>query len=116
MSLTLRELQTRILDFRDARDWAQFHTPKDLAMSLSIEANELLELFLWKDSSKAKPEDIADEIADVIHTALLIAERYNIDVEQACTAKLIKNERKYPIEKSKGTNLKYTELNAKVSE
>lgn len=113
MSLTLCELQKRILDFRDARDWAQFHTAKDLAMSLSIEANELLELFLWKDSAKAKPEHIADEIADVIHTTLLIAEHFNIDVEQACTAKLKKNGAKYPVETSKGTNLKYSELKAK---
>jgi NTP pyrophosphatase (non-canonical NTP hydrolase) len=113
MALTLGELQKRIVHFRDARDWAQFHTAKDLAMSLSIEAGELLELFLWKDPSKANPEHIADEIADVIHTALLVAEHYNIDVEQACTAKLKKNEAKYPVETSKGRNLKYTELTAK---
>ena len=107
---SLQSLQRRIVEFRDARDWGQFHDPKNLAISLSLEANELLELFLWKDAAQAAPARVSDELADVIHTALLIADHYDIDISQACSKKLEQNEQKYPVEVSKGKNLKYTEL------
>jgi NTP pyrophosphatase (non-canonical NTP hydrolase) len=109
----LKHLQQKIIDFRDARNWRQFHTPKDLAISLSLEAGELLENFQWKSSEEAVQanfENIKDEIADVIIYALLLSHELGIDVEEAITNKIKKNEQKYPIEKSFGSKKKYNEL------
>ncbi|MCR4965907.1 MAG: nucleotide pyrophosphohydrolase [Bacteroidales bacterium] len=96
--------------FTDERDWDQFHNGKDLAMALSIEANELLEAFLWKDPADAKIEQIREELADVFNYAFMIAEKYNLDVKEIVLAKLKKNAEKYPVEKAKGTAKKYDEL------
>jgi NTP pyrophosphatase (non-canonical NTP hydrolase) len=106
----IADLQRRMLEFRDARNWAQFHNPKDLAVCLSIEASELLELFLWKQPGEASTERVSEELADVLGCVLLLAKEYNIDLHQAMIDKLSKNEAKYPVEKSKGSNKKYTEL------
>jgi NTP pyrophosphatase (non-canonical NTP hydrolase) len=106
----LKDLQKRILEFRDAREWGQFHNPKDLAMCLSVEASELLELFLWKQPSEASKERIGEELADVLGALLLLAKECEIDVYQAMLDKLAKNEAKYPVEKSRGSNKKYSEL------
>ena len=115
---TLKDLTERIVEFRDARDWRQFHNPKDLAIALSLEAAELLEPFLWKRPDQAdavveNPAALADlrrEIADVMIYVLLLAERLGIDPDQAVLDKLDENARKYPVEKSRGNSAKYTEL------
>lgn len=105
--------------FRDARDWRQFHTLRNLIVSLNLEAAELLELTQWKDDSEvdallqqpAALEDLRDECADVLLYLLLIADRAGIDLLAAAEKKLAKNAAKYPVEKSYGSSAKYTELN-----
>jgi NTP pyrophosphatase (non-canonical NTP hydrolase) len=109
----MKHLQQKIIEFRDARNWKQFHTPKDLAISLSLEAGELLENFQWKSSEEAVQtnlENIKDEIADVVIYALLLSHELGIDLEKAVVDKIKKNEQKYPVEKSFGSKKKYTEL------
>jgi len=102
----LADLQNEALAFRDARDWAQFHNAKDL----SIEASELLECFLWKDSKSADPAKIREELADVLVYALLLAHEAKIDIPAAVRAKLALNALKYPVEKAKGRADKYDKL------
>jgi dCTP diphosphatase len=112
----LSDLQQRIVNFRDARDWKQFHNPKDLAISLLLEASELLEHFQWKSADEMQQHvkdhkaDVSDELADVLYWVLLIAKDLDIDVLQAVSQKMDKNEAKYPIAKAKGNHKKYTEL------
>jgi NTP pyrophosphatase (non-canonical NTP hydrolase) len=112
----LQDLQNKIVAFRDDRNWKQFHNPKDLAISLSLEASELLEHFQWKTADEVQKhleqnkDDVADELADVLYWVLLIANDLNIDVVAASQRKMDKNNKKYPIEKSKGNHKKYTEL------
>lgn len=96
--------------FTEERDWDQFHNPKDLALAISIEANELLELFLWKNAEDADIDKVKDELADVFAYAFLLANKYQLDVEQIILDKIDKNVKKYPVEKSKGTAKKYSEL------
>jgi NTP pyrophosphatase (non-canonical NTP hydrolase) len=99
-----------LIKFRNERDWDQFHNPKDLAIALSIEANELLELFLWKNADLADTEKVKEELADVFSFAFLIADKYKFDIKDIVLAKILKNAEKYPVEKSKGTARKYNEL------
>ncbi len=109
----IQELIDELVKFRDQRDWKQFHTNKDLALALSIEAAELNEIFLWKTTEQAENTDrekIAEELADIFAYALLIAEKNNLDVKQIVLDKLKKNAEKYPVEKSRGNAKKYTEL------
>lgn len=106
----MNEAIARLRQFRDAREWRQFHNPKDLSMALSIEASELLELFLWKSPEQADVNKVKEELADVISYALLLADSYDFDVEQIVLEKIALNEKKYPVSKSKGTAKKYTEL------
>jgi NTP pyrophosphatase (non-canonical NTP hydrolase) len=106
----LKDLQKKLLEFRDERDWAQFHNAKDLALALSIEVAELNELFLWKKPEEANIEKIKDELADVFGYAILIADKYDLDVHEIILSKIQKNADKYPVEKAKGTAKKYTEL------
>ncbi|NEQ70923.1 MAG: nucleotide pyrophosphohydrolase [Symploca sp. SIO2D2] len=112
----LRKLTEKLLAFRNARDWKQFHNPKDLAIALSIEAAELQEIFLWK-----KPEEVAkvlsgkqieirDELADIASFLLLLCHELDVDLTEAVTAKIEKNATKYPVEKAKGRHAKYDEL------
>jgi len=96
--------------FRDERDWAQFHNPKDLAIALSIEVSELLELYLWKDAENADAEKIKEELADVFAYAFMLADNYGLDVAQIMRDKLAKNKQKYPVNKAKGNAKKYNEL------
>jgi NTP pyrophosphatase (non-canonical NTP hydrolase) len=96
--------------FRDERDWSQFHNPKDLSLAISIEANELLEQFLWKSSEDANVENIKDELADILSFCLLLSEKYNFNIEEIILDKIAKNGKKYPIEKAKGSAKKYNEL------
>ena len=106
----IKELTDTLLKFRDERDWAQFHNPKDLALALNIEAGELLESFLWKSSEQANIEQVKEELADVFAFAFLLAEQYSFDVKEIVLAKIKKNAIKYPVEKSRGVAKKYTEL------
>lgn len=96
--------------FRDERDWEQFHNPKDLAIALNIETGELLETFLWKDSKEANIDKIKEELADVFSYALLLADKYNLDIEEIILNKISSNNKKYPVEKAKGSAKKYDEL------
>lgn len=106
----LKLLQQKLIEFRDERDWGQFHNPKDLAIALSAEAGELLEVFLWKSAEQADPEKVKEELADVLTFALLLAEKYQFDIPQIMLEKIEINNRKYPVDKSKGNTKKYTEL------
>lgn len=106
-------LEKKIDAFRDERDWRQFHNEKDLAISISLEASELLELFQWKSSEetiKTKRGEIEDELADVMIYSMMLASNLDLDVEEIILNKLEKNNEKYPVEKSKGNKEKYTEL------
>jgi NTP pyrophosphatase (non-canonical NTP hydrolase) len=99
-----------LLTFRDARDWEQFHNPKDLALAISVEAGELLELFLWKDADAVKKEKVQEELADVLSFAFLMAEKYGLDIKEIMLEKIRVNGEKYPVDKSKGNARKYNEL------
>ncbi|OJV20807.1 MAG: nucleotide pyrophosphohydrolase [Bacteroidetes bacterium 41-46] len=106
----LNELISKIVKFRDDRDWAQFHNPKDLAIALNIEASELLELFLWKKENDANRERLKEELADVMIYALLLADKFDFDVHNIIEEKLVHNSKKYPVDKAKGNAKKYNEL------
>lgn len=106
----MHEAIAKLRQFRDERDWKQFHNPKDLSLALSIEAAELLEVFLWKSPEQADLEKVKEELADVIAYALLLADSYDLDVEQIVLDKIALNEKKYPVSKARGTATKYTEL------
>lgn len=112
----IETLQEKILAFRDARDWQQFHNPKDLTISLVLEATELLEHFQWKNDEAVKrhiqdhSDEIADEVIDTLYWLLLIAHELDIDIDKAFARKMKKNEAKYPVEKAKGSPKKFTKL------
>ena len=111
-------LTAAILEFRDARDWQQFHTLRNLIVSLNLEAGELLELTQWKNDAEidALPADeksaeaLRDECADILLYLLLIADKAGIDLAAAAREKLAKNAAKYPVDKAYGSRAKYTEL------
>lgn len=100
----------QLLKFRDERNWQQFHNPKDLALAISIEAGELLELFLWKNPEQADVEKVKEELADVFAFALLLAHKYGFDVKKIILDKIKTNAEKYPVNKARGTAKKYDEL------
>ncbi|NYT45609.1 nucleotide pyrophosphohydrolase [Alcaligenaceae bacterium] len=104
------EVMQKLRQFRDDRDWKQFHNPKDLAVALSIEASELLEAFLWKTPETADVEKVKEELADVLAYALLLSDAYGFDIQKIIMEKIERNEAKYPIDKAKGSAKKYTEL------
>ncbi len=104
------ELTEILIKFRNDRDWEQFHNPKDLAIALSVEAGELLELFLWKDADQADITKIREELADVLAYSLLLADKYKLDISEIVKEKVKKNEVKYPVDKAWGSAKKYTEL------
>lgn len=112
----LEDLTRQIVEFREARDWKQFHSPRNLAASISIEAAELLECFQWSSDEtlaedlERRHDEIEDEIADVLIYALLLAHDTGTDPTGAVQRKLAKNDAKYPAEKAKGKRVKYTEL------
>ncbi|CAM8397035.1 MazG Predicted pyrophosphatase [Candidatus Methylopumilus universalis] len=106
----IEELIQKLKLFRDERDWKQFHNSKDLAIALSIEASELLEAFLWKTHDQVDHRKIKEELADVFAYALLLAESCDLDVKKIIEEKIEINKQKYPIEKSKGSGKKYTDL------
>ncbi len=116
--MDLKELQKIIENFRDERDWKQFHTPKDLTLALSIEVSEIAEHFLWKTEEAttaylADPqnkEEVEDEMGDALAYLLELASLMDVDLEKAFIKKLEKSALKYPIEKAKGNSNKYTDL------
>ena len=116
--IALADLAAAVARFRDEREWAQFHTPKNLAAAIAIESAELQELFLWKTDAEidrdlaepARRSAAADEIADVVMFAMLLADRLGIDLAGAITAKLAANAEKYPVHLARGSARKYTEL------
>ncbi|KKW01755.1 MAG: hypothetical protein UY52_C0021G0021 [Parcubacteria group bacterium GW2011_GWC2_49_9] len=111
----LKFLTDMIVAFRNARDWERYHQPKELAISVAIEAAELMEKFQWARKAQAEyieahKEEIADELADVVIYLLLLAYSLDIDVKSAVEEKLEKMRKKYPVEKARGRDIKYTEL------
>ena len=115
--MELKELQKKVIEFRDARDWAQYHNPKDLAISLSLEASELLEIFQWKDPQeveaiKSDPESrrrVKEELGDILIYALNMCHAFRFDPSEVILEKLEINEKKYPVDKAKGSAKKYTQ-------
>lgn len=118
METEIEILMEKIKIFCEKRDWDQFHNPKDLAIGLSTEANELLDIFRFKTQEQmeemmkdtGKRKEIAEELADVFFFLLRFSQMYEFDMVEILEKKLIKNNEKYPVEKIKGKNLKYTEL------
>lgn len=114
--MTTEEITERIRKFRDARDWLQFHSPKDMAVAITAEAGELLQHFVWKspeeswEISRKKEAAIADEIADVGILLFELADNLKLDIAKVMLEKLERNESRYPAEKARGSNLKYNEL------
>ena len=109
----LKSAIASLVKFRDERNWQQFHNSKDLALALSIEAAELNELFLWKNSEEAEnvnQEKLREELADVFAYALLLAEKHGLDVSEIVLDKIKKNGEKYPIDKAWNLSKKYNEL------
>ena len=104
-----KETIDRVLQFKTDRNWDQFHTPANLAKSISIEANELLECFQW-DEDHYNLDDVKDELADVLVYCIDMLDRLNLDADEIISAKMAKNEAKYPVEKARGNSKKYTEL------
>jgi len=109
-------LKKKINDFSEERDWKKFHNPKDLALSLVLEATEVLEHFQWKNGEQIdihvenKKTEISEELADVYYWLLTLSSDLNIDLDKALDDKIEKNREKYPVDKSKGNSKKYTEL------
>lgn len=114
----LQPLVESILKFREERNWKQFHNPKDVAISLSLEASEVLEHFQWKSPEEIEKyvgehrDEIGEELADVLYWVLLLSNDLGIDLTEAFRQKMVKNAMKYPIEKAQGRHSKYTELEA----
>lgn len=106
----LEELRKAIVQFTQERDWDQFHNGKDLALALSIEASELNEAFLWKEAKDVNVEKVKEELADIFNYAILIADKYDLDIRQIVLDKLRRNAEKYPVEKAYGSAKKYNEL------
>lgn len=103
----------QIIKFRDDRNWKQFHNPKDLAISISLEASELLEVFQWSGEDvvcKEKIDKVKEELADVMNYCILMADAYDLDIDQIIQEKLCENCKKYPVEKAFGNKTKYDKL------
>lgn len=106
----LEDLRRAIVQFTQERDWDQFHNGKDLALALSIEASELNEAFLWKDAKDVNVEKVKEELADIFNYAILLADKYDLDIKQIVLDKLRRNAEKYPVAKAYGSAKKYNEL------
>ena len=108
-----QETIDQVLKFRDDRNWKQFHNPKDLALSISLEAAELLEVFQWSAGDvecKGKKEKIKEELADVLNYCILMADVCELDMDEIILEKIERNNEKYPVEKARGSAKKYSEL------
>lgn len=112
----VKDLQEEVIKFRDKRDWKKFHNPKDSAVALVFEAVEVLECFRWKDEEEIKEylekhkDKVGDELSDVLFWVLLMSHDLGLDIVKAFHRKMKENAQKYPVRKSKGKNIKYTEL------
>ena len=112
----IKELTEKIKKFRDARDWKQFHNPKDVALSLVLEAAEVLEHFQWKNEVeieeylRSNKENIGEELADVLYWVLLMSHDLEINIKEALEKNIVKNETRYPVDKSRGKHTKYNKL------
>lgn len=111
----MNDIISKINKFRDERNWRQFHNEKDLAISISLEANELLEIFQWKTSDEAitSINEIKEELADVLIYSLMMADNLGLSIEEIIIEKIEKNSLKYPVSKSFGSNKKYDTLEGK---
>lgn len=108
-----QETIDQVIKFRDDRSWKQFHNPKDLAISISLEAAELLEVFQWSAEDircEAKKEKVKEELADVLNYCILMADVCELDLDEIILEKIKRNNEKYPVEKAKGSAKKYNEL------
>jgi dCTP diphosphatase len=112
--MDIENIFKRLMNFSEDRDWEQFHSPKNLAISLAVEAGELLEVFQWLPENPPYEETIRDkaseEIADILIYAIMFSRKMNIDLEKAVLRKIEMNDKKYPVDKSKGVAKKYSEL------
>lgn len=106
----IKEITQALIKFRDDRDWAQFHNAKDLAIAISAEVGELMELYLWKNAEEADIEKVKQELADILSFSFLLADKYNFDIKEIILLKIEENNKKYPVHKAKGTAKKYNEL------
>ena len=104
----MNDLKQAFREFSEERDWEQFHTPENLAKSISIEAGELLECFQWNDDFDR--EELCDELADVMSYCIMLADRIDVDLEEIVLKKLEKTKAKYPVEKARGKSTKYDKL------
>ncbi|MFC1687917.1 nucleotide pyrophosphohydrolase [Patescibacteria group bacterium] len=112
---TIQELTKLVMQFHEERDWVKFHGPKELAVTIMVESSEILELFQWERNNtpeylEKNTDKIGDEIADVANNLLELAHNLKLDMKEIIEKKMEQNAKKYPIEKSKGNNKKYTEL------
>ena len=122
--MNMTELQAKVIQFRDERDWAQYHNPKDLAISLSLEAAELLEVFQWKNLTEVdalksdfdSQQRVKEELGDIFIYALTLAHEFSLDPTQIVLDKIETNEKKYPVEKVKGKSDKYTAYSSESRE
>lgn len=116
--LDLDKIKNYLEEYAKARDWEQFHNPKNIAMALSVEAGELVELFQWLSPEQAlqvkdnpeKLNHVSEELADILSYTILMAKYLGVNLEEALEAKLLKNAEKYPVDKARGTAKKYTEF------
>lgn len=114
--MNLKDLQQQVIKFRDARNWKQFHNPKDSSLSLVLEATEVMEHFQWKNEKemqnyiKKHKDEIGEELADVLYWVLLMSHDLKLDIVKDFDKKLKKNAKKYPLKKTKGRYTKYTKL------
>ena len=106
----IKHIISELIRFRNERDWEQFHNSKDLALAISIEAAELNELFLWKKAEEVNVDKLKEELADVFAYAFLLAEKYDLNVEEIVLQKIKQNAEKYPVDKARGNATKYDEL------
>ena len=104
----MKEVKEAVIKFTKDRDWDQFHSPANLAKSIAIESGELLECFQWSD--EYDKEKVCAELADVVNYSILLADKLGVELEDIVMKKLEENSKKYPVEKSKGSSKKYTEL------
>ena len=117
--MDIKELQNKVIEFRDKRDWAQYHNPKDLAISISLEAAELLEIFQWKDAGEVEAHKsdvetrrrVKEELGDILIYSLTLAQEFGLNPSDIILDKMQINDKKYPVEKVKGKSEKYTSYN-----
>ena len=104
----MKEVKEQIIKFNEERDWDQFHSPENLAKSISIEAGELLECFQWNNNFDK--DEVCEELADIVNYCILLADKLNVELEDIILAKLEKTRKKYPVDKAKGKSTKYNKL------